>query len=122
MKPVCLVMGAGAGIGGTVAARFAAGGYHAVLCRRSNEEGLERLVSGIRADGNEATGYLLNAVAENVVEERIAQVQAEIGPVDVVIYNLARRSATAHWPKPVRRPSKQAGAWRRWGCFGLLGR
>lgn len=81
-------MGAGAGIGGTVGARFAAGGYHAVLCRRSNEEGLERLVSGIRADGNEATGYLLNAVAENVVEERIAQVQAEIGPVDVVIYNL----------------------------------
>jgi len=31
-KPVCLVMGAGAGIGGTVGWRFAAEGYHAVLC------------------------------------------------------------------------------------------
>ena len=30
MKPVCLVMGAGAGIGGTVGKRFAREGYHAV--------------------------------------------------------------------------------------------
>lgn len=88
MKPVCLVMGAGAGIGGTVGTRFAAGGYHAVLCRRSDEDGLKRLVDGIRAEGNDATGYLLNAVQENVIEERIAQVHADIGPVEVVIYNL----------------------------------
>ena len=39
MKPVCLVIGAGAGIGGNVGARFAREGYHAVLCRRSDEEG-----------------------------------------------------------------------------------
>ena len=36
MDPVCLVMGAGAGIGGNVGKRFAKGGYHAVLCRRSD--------------------------------------------------------------------------------------
>ena len=36
MTPVCLVMGAGAGIGGNVARRFAQEGYYAVLCRRSN--------------------------------------------------------------------------------------
>lgn len=35
MKPVCLVLGAGAGIGGTVAKRFAKEGYHSCLCRRS---------------------------------------------------------------------------------------
>ena len=34
---VCLVIGAGAGIGGNVARRFAREGYHAVLCRRSDE-------------------------------------------------------------------------------------
>ena len=39
MKPVCLVLGAGAGIGGTVGKRFAREGYHAVLCRRSDEDG-----------------------------------------------------------------------------------
>ncbi len=38
-KPVCLVIGAGAGIGGVVEHRFARDGYHAVLCRRSNEQG-----------------------------------------------------------------------------------
>ncbi len=32
MKPVCLVVGAGAGIGGTVGKRFAGEGYHVVLC------------------------------------------------------------------------------------------
>ena len=31
MQAVCLVMGAGAGIGGTVAGRFAQEGYHAGL-------------------------------------------------------------------------------------------
>ena len=42
-KPVFLVIGAGAGIGGNAAMRFAAGGYHAVLARRSDEEGLALL-------------------------------------------------------------------------------
>ena len=33
MKPVCLVLGAGAGIGGTVATKFADEGYYSYLCR-----------------------------------------------------------------------------------------
>ena len=88
MKPVCLVMGAGAGIGGSVAKRFAREGYHAVLCRRTDEEGLRKLVAEIRADGGDATGFLLNAVAENAVEERIDIIENEIGPIEVVLFNL----------------------------------
>ena len=88
MKPVCLVMGAGAGIGGTVGKRFAAEGYHAVLCRRSDEKGLNKLVSEIKAGGGDATGFLLNAVKENTIEEYVAQVEKEIGPIEVVIFNL----------------------------------
>ena len=45
MKPVCLVLGAGAGIGGTVATKFAQEGYHSCLCRRSDQDGLDNLVS-----------------------------------------------------------------------------
>ena len=88
MKPVCMVIGAGAGIGGHVAKRFAAEGYHVVLCRRSNVEGLESLVNDIERDGGSATGYLLDASQDNAIEARIAQVEAEIGPIEVLLYNL----------------------------------
>lgn len=88
MKPVCLVIGAGAGIGGNVGKRFAAGGYHVVLCRRSDQDGLHKLVAEIEADGGSASGYLLNAAEEGTIEERIAQIEAEIGAIDVVLYNL----------------------------------
>lgn len=88
MKPVCLVMGAGAGIGGTVGARFAKEGYHAVLCRRSDKEGLDRLVQNIHDDGGDATGMMLNAVEPDAIEDCIATVERDIGPVEVLIYNL----------------------------------
>ena len=88
MKPVCLVIGAGAGIGGTVGKRFAGEGYHAVLCRRSDEEGLRTLVADIESRGGSASGYLLNAVEENTIEERVSAIEADIGPIEVVVYNL----------------------------------
>ena len=88
MRPVCLVIGAGAGIGGTVGKRFAREGYHAVLCRRTDGAGLAKLVEEIERDGGAASGFLMNAVAENAIEERVAQVEAEVGPVEVAIYNL----------------------------------
>jgi NAD(P)-dependent dehydrogenase (short-subunit alcohol dehydrogenase family) len=88
MKPVCLVMGAGAGIGGNVGKRFAREGYHAVLCRRSDEDGLRAMVDGIQTDGGDASGFLLNAVEPESIEERVAAVEAEIGPIEVIVYNL----------------------------------
>ncbi len=88
MQPVCLVIGAGAGIGSTVAKRFAREGYHAVLCRRTDEEGLRRSVEGIESEGGSASGFLLNAVAPDGIEERVADVEANIGPIEVVVYNL----------------------------------
>lgn len=88
MKPVCLVIGAGAGIGGTVGKRFAKAGYHAALCRRSDADGLAKLVGDIEADGGSASGYLLNAVEPDTIEERVAAVEADIGPIEVVVFNL----------------------------------
>ena len=87
-KPVCLVIGAGAGIGGNVARRFAQEGYHAVLCRRSDKEGLDKLVSGIKSEGGSASGFLLNAVEPDSIEECVATVEAEVGPIEVVLFNL----------------------------------
>ena len=63
-KKTCLVIGAGAGIGGSVGKKFAGEGYHAALCRRSDIEGLNTMVSGLQEDGMSASGHLLNAVDE----------------------------------------------------------
>lgn len=86
MKPVCLVIGAG--IGGNVGRRFAQEGYHAALCRRSDEDGLRKLVDGITAEGGSASGYLLNAVDPDTIEERITAIETNIGPIEVVVFNL----------------------------------
>jgi NAD(P)-dependent dehydrogenase (short-subunit alcohol dehydrogenase family) len=88
MKPVCLVIGAGAGIGGNVGKRFAQEGYHAVLCRRSDEAGLRNLVKSIEGEGGSASGFLLNAVEADSIEERVGAVESEIGPIEVVVFNL----------------------------------
>ncbi|MBL6952691.1 MAG: SDR family NAD(P)-dependent oxidoreductase [Alphaproteobacteria bacterium] len=88
MKPVCLVIGAGAGIGGNVGKRFAKEGYHAVLCRRTDQDGLDKLVADIESEGGAASGFLLNAVVADSIEERVAAVEADIGPIEVVVFNL----------------------------------
>lgn len=88
MDKVCLVVGAGAGIGGTVGARFATGGYHAVLCRRSDAKGLKRLVSDIEAAGGKATGRLLNIVEPETIESLIAEVEQDVGPIHTLVFNI----------------------------------
>jgi NAD(P)-dependent dehydrogenase (short-subunit alcohol dehydrogenase family) len=116
-KPVCLVIGAGAGIGGTVGARFAQEGYHAVLCRRSDEGGLNTLVGGIEEAGGSASGFLLDATEDRAIEERVAAVEADIGPIEVVVYNLGAQIGD----RPLAGTSYKAFelGWRM-GTFGLF--
>lgn len=87
-KPVFLVIGAGAGIGGNAALRFAAGGYHAVLARRSDEAGLQRMVGAIEAAGGSATGTLLNAAEDGTIEKLVERTEHDIGPIRAALYNL----------------------------------
>ena len=83
-----LVIGAGAGIGGSAAARFAHGGYHAVLARRSDEQGLARMIAAIEAAGGSASGTLLNAAEDGSIEELVARTERDIGPIQAALYNL----------------------------------
>jgi NAD(P)-dependent dehydrogenase (short-subunit alcohol dehydrogenase family) len=110
-------MGAGAGIGGHVARRFAREGYHACLCRRSDAEGLKRLVTLIEGDGNSATGYLLDAIEPGSIEARVAAIEAEIGPIEVVVYNLGAQIGD----RALKDTSAKAFelGWRM-GTFGLF--
>ena len=88
MKPVCLVIGAGAGIGGTVGMRFAREGYHAVLCRRTGQDGLNGMIAEIEGSGGSATGFLLNVVEPDSIEDLVGKVEVDIGPIEVLVFNL----------------------------------
>lgn len=117
MKSVCLVIGAGAGIGGNVGRRFALEGYHAVLCRRSDEEGLRKLVEGIEKEGGSASGFLINAALPDSIEQRVAAVEAEIGPIEVVVFNLGAQIGD----RPLKDTSyKQFEMGWRLATFGLF--
>jgi NAD(P)-dependent dehydrogenase (short-subunit alcohol dehydrogenase family) len=116
MKPVCLVIGAGAGIGGNVAKRFALDGYHAVLCRRSNQAGLDSLVQQIVDAGGEATGQLLNATDDGTIEALIEDIESTIGPIEVAVYNLGAQIGD----RPLAAtPHKTFELGWRLGTFGL---
>lgn len=117
MKPVCLVIGAGAGIGGNVAKRFAREGYHAYVCRRSDSSGLEKLVEEIKQEGGSASGSILNAVKENTIEDLVAAIEADVGPIKVAIYNLGAQTGNKSLADTTHKTFEMG--WRL-GTFGLF--
>ena len=116
-KKVFLVIGAGAGIGGHVAKRFAQGGYHAVLARRSDEEGLQKLVDQIGDAGGEASGRLLDAADDGSIEELIEQVERDVGPTECAMYNLGAQIGNRTLANT---PHKTFELGWRLGTFGLF--
>ncbi len=87
-KPVCLVIGAGVATGGAVAKRFAQAGFVACMARRQGEK-LAPLVDEIIATGGEAHGFSVDATQEDQMVGLVEQVEAEIGPISVAVYNAA---------------------------------
>jgi len=116
-KKVFVVIGAGAGIGGHVAKRFAQGGYHAVLARRSDEEGLQKLVDQIGDAGGEASGRLLDAADDGSIEELIEQVERDVGPIECAMYNLGAQIGNRTLANT---PHKTFELGWRLGTFGLF--
>ena len=88
MKKICLVIGSGAGVGGNVAKKFAEEGFHVYLCRRTNQEGLDNLISEIKDLGGEASGSLLNVIDENSIEDIVTHIEKNVGPIEVAVYNI----------------------------------
>ncbi len=116
-KPVFLVIGAGAGIGGHVAKRFAEGGHHVVLARRSDEAGLQRLVDQIGDTGGEASGRLLDAAEDGSIEDLVEQVERDIGPIECALYNLGAQIGNRTLANT---PHKTFELGWRLGTFGLF--
>ena len=81
-KPVCVVVGVGPGNGAALARRFAAGGYAVALLARGAS-----FSRALAAEINDARAYECDVADERSVKETFARVRAELGEVDVVVYN-----------------------------------
>ncbi len=86
-KPVCLVVGAGDYIGAEIAKRFASGGYTVCMGRRNGDR-LAPLIEEIEAAGGTAHGFSLDAREEQQIEARFAAIEADVGPLDMVVFNV----------------------------------
>lgn len=84
---VALIVGAGDGLGGAVARRFAREGYHACVVRRDAEK-LEPLCRQIRTAGGTATAFGVDARKEEPTVELFDRIEREIGPIDVAVHNI----------------------------------
>ncbi len=85
----CLVVGAGDGLGAAVARAFAAEGLHVCLARRPRHLAeLEALAQSIREAGGAASAFGLDARSEEELVALIDRIEREVGPLDVVVFNI----------------------------------
>lgn len=86
-KKVALVIGAGDATGGEIAKRFAQGGYISCMTRR-NADKLQPLIQDIEQLGGQAFGFASDARKEDQVIALIEKIEAEIGPIEVMVFNI----------------------------------
>jgi len=86
-KPVALIVGAGDYIGAAIAKRFAQGGFTVCMARRNGDK-LAPLVAEIEAEGGSAHGYTADARDEDSTADLFRNVERNVGPIDVVIFNV----------------------------------
>ena len=85
----CLVVGAGDGVGGAIARAFAAEGLEVCITRRArNLEQLEELAQSIRDGGGKARAYGVDARSEDEMIALVDKIEAEVGPLEVVVFNI----------------------------------
>ncbi|MDE2421269.1 MAG: SDR family oxidoreductase [Gammaproteobacteria bacterium] len=85
--PVALVIGAGDSTGGAIAKRFAKEGLITCVTRRSADK-LQPLVDEIIAAGGQAYGFASDARKEEEVIALIEQIERDIGPIEVMVFNI----------------------------------
>ncbi|MEM8974161.1 MAG: SDR family NAD(P)-dependent oxidoreductase [Pseudomonadota bacterium] len=117
--PVAVAIGAGPGIGAGFVRRFAKGGYTVVIGRR-NLDKAANLIAEVEAAGGRAVAMTIDARSEDSVSDRFAEIERNIGPIEVALYN-----AGANTNKPILEMQSDLfeKVWRL-SCFGgfLMGR
>ena len=88
-NPAAVIIGAGDATGGAIARAFAAEGLTACVNRRErNADALEALARSIRDGGHQARAFPADARDEEAMIALFDQVEAEIGPVEVAVFNI----------------------------------
>ena len=88
-KGAALIVGAGDGLGASIARAFAAEGLAVCLTRRPRHlEALEALATSIRATGGEAHAFGVDARAEDEMVALIDRIEDTVGPLEVVVFNI----------------------------------
>ena len=88
-RGVCVVIGAGDGLGASVARAFAREGFAAVVTRRARHlELLQTLAESIRAEGGEAHAFGLDARNEPEMAAFFDEVERTIGAIEVLVFNI----------------------------------
>ena len=115
MKPACLVVGAGPGIGQSVAIAFAREGYDVALASRSVAK-IKVFQPSVEKAGAKVRTYAVDGGDEAGLRGLFASVRQDFGDPDVVIYNPA-----AHAPgKPTTLSSEKLAADFRTNVMGAL--
>jgi NAD(P)-dependent dehydrogenase (short-subunit alcohol dehydrogenase family) len=88
-KGACLVVGVGDGVGGAIAKAFAAEGYTVCMTRRPRHlDQLEALAAEIRSLDQDAHAFGVDARQEADMIALVDRIEAEIGPLEVVVFNI----------------------------------
>lgn len=88
-KRVCLVIGAGDGVGGALAKAFAQDGFEVVVTRRARHlDQLQALADEIAAAGGKAHAMGVDARSEEETVALFEHIEREIGPLEVVVFNI----------------------------------
>ena len=114
-----VVVGAGDATGGAIARRFAREGYIACVTRRQADK-LAPLVAQIEAEGGRAHAFGSDARKEEEVIALFAQIEKEIAPIEVAVFNIG---ANVRFPIAETTARVYYKVWEM-GCFGgfLVGR
>ncbi|MFY9952675.1 SDR family NAD(P)-dependent oxidoreductase [Bradyrhizobium sp.] len=83
---VALLVGAGDAIGAAVARRFARGGYKVCVARREAAKS-QGLLDEAKAAGQDIRAFSVDARSEAEVQGLFARVEAEVGAVDICLFN-----------------------------------
>ena len=105
LQKVCLVVGAGDATGGAVARRFAREGYVTCVTRRTADK-LEPLLGQIRAAGGIAHGFASDARKEDEVVALVDLIEATIGAIEVLVFNIGANSPNSILTETARRYTK----------------